>query len=147
MTKKTAQDYKQDYTKPDLRERLKEQIKQDDKGGKSGQWSARKSQILKREYEEQGGGYQHPGQRTDDQKNLCQWSKEDWQTSTKENAIQKDQTTRYLPKKVWDDLSDEERKQADATKVAGSKHGQQYVDNSKSTKRKVKDSHKSDLTT
>jgi hypothetical protein len=31
------------YTDPELRERIKEEIKDSDKGGKKGQWSARKS--------------------------------------------------------------------------------------------------------
>ena len=39
------------YTDPELRERLKEEIMQSDKGGEPGHWSARKSQLLVREYE------------------------------------------------------------------------------------------------
>ena len=45
------------YTAPELRERIKEEIKESDKGGRPGQWSARKSQLLTREYERRGGGY------------------------------------------------------------------------------------------
>ena len=45
------------YTKPTLRKRLFEQIKAGDKGGKAGQWSARKAQMLAKAYKEQGGGY------------------------------------------------------------------------------------------
>ena len=44
------------YTDPELRERIKEEIKASDKGGKKGQWSARKSRLLAREYEKRGGG-------------------------------------------------------------------------------------------
>jgi hypothetical protein len=39
------------YTDPELRERIKEEIKESDKGGKKGQWSARKSQLLTHKYE------------------------------------------------------------------------------------------------
>lgn len=45
------------YTKPGLRKRLFEQIKAADKGGKSGQWSARKAQMLAKRYKASGGGY------------------------------------------------------------------------------------------
>ena len=36
------QDYEEKYTHPELRERIKEEIKASSKGGKEGQWSARK---------------------------------------------------------------------------------------------------------
>ena len=45
------------YTKPAMRKRLFEKIKAGDKGGKPGQWSARKAQMLAREYKAKGGGY------------------------------------------------------------------------------------------
>ena len=45
------------YTKPALRKRLFEKIKAGTKGGKAGQWSARKAQMLAREYKAAGGGY------------------------------------------------------------------------------------------
>jgi len=45
------------YTKPSLRKRLFEKIKSGGKGGKPGQWSARKAQMLAKEYKAQGGGY------------------------------------------------------------------------------------------
>jgi len=45
------------YTNPGLRKRLFEQIKAGDKGGKPGQWSARKAQMLAKRYKDSGGGY------------------------------------------------------------------------------------------
>ena len=45
------------YTKPAMRKRLFEKIKAGSKGGKPGQWSARKAQMLAREYKAAGGGY------------------------------------------------------------------------------------------
>jgi len=45
------------YTKPTLRKQLFEKIKAGDKGGSPGQWSARKAQLLAREYKSAGGGY------------------------------------------------------------------------------------------
>lgn len=45
------------YTKPTMRKRLFEQIKSSSKGGKPGQWSARKAQMLAVQYKKKGGGY------------------------------------------------------------------------------------------
>jgi hypothetical protein len=45
------------YTKPEMRKRLFNQIKAGGKGGKPGQWSARKAQMLAKRYKEKGGGY------------------------------------------------------------------------------------------
>jgi hypothetical protein len=45
------------YTKPTMRKRLFEKIKAGTKGGKAGQWSARKAQLLAKEYKSKGGGY------------------------------------------------------------------------------------------
>ena len=45
------------YTKPALRKRIFERIKRGTKGGRAGQWSARKAQLLAKEYKKAGGGY------------------------------------------------------------------------------------------
>ena len=45
------------YTKPAMRKRLFEKIKAGGKGGKPGQWSARKAQMLAKQYKDAGGGY------------------------------------------------------------------------------------------
>ena len=45
------------YTKPTMRKRLFEKIKAGSKGGRSGQWSARKAQMLAKQYKAKGGGY------------------------------------------------------------------------------------------
>ena len=45
------------YTKPTMRKRLFERIKAGTKGGKAGQWSARKAQLLAKLYKAAGGGY------------------------------------------------------------------------------------------
>jgi hypothetical protein len=45
------------YTKPSMRKRLFEKIKAGSRGGKPGQWSARKAQLLAKEYKDAGGGY------------------------------------------------------------------------------------------
>ena len=45
------------YTKPTMRKNLFQKIKAGSKGGKKGQWSARKAQLLAAEYKRRGGGY------------------------------------------------------------------------------------------
>ena len=45
------------YTKPAMRKRLFNSIKAGGKGGKPGQWSARKAQMLAQRYKKAGGGY------------------------------------------------------------------------------------------
>ena len=45
------------YTKPAMRKRLFNKIKAGTKGGKAGQWSARKAQMLAKQYKAKGGGY------------------------------------------------------------------------------------------
>ncbi len=45
------------YTKPSMRKKLFEKIKAGSKGGDPGEWSARKAQMLAKEYKAKGGGY------------------------------------------------------------------------------------------
>ena len=119
--------YEEKYTQPDLREKLKEEIKQSDKGGKPGQWSARKSQLLVQQYEKQGGGYEN-NKKDKEAQSLENWSDQDWQTASGSANARKDgKTKRYLPKEVWEQLSDEEKKEAERTKEQASEQGKQHV--------------------
>jgi len=45
------------YTKPTMRKNLFNKIKAGSRGGRPGQWSARKAQLLAAEYRKKGGGY------------------------------------------------------------------------------------------
>ena len=45
------------YTKPGMRKKLVAQVKAGSKGGKPGQWSARKAQMVAKQYKAKGGGY------------------------------------------------------------------------------------------
>ena len=45
------------YTKPTMRKNLFNRIKAGSKGGRAGQWSARKAQMLAKAYKKAGGGY------------------------------------------------------------------------------------------
>lgn len=66
------------YTKPGLRESIKDRIMAGSKGGKPGQWSARKAQLLAQEYKRKGGGYK--GEKTEGQKSLKRWGEQKWMT-------------------------------------------------------------------
>lgn len=113
-----------------LRERLKAEIRAGEKGGAPGTWSARKSQLLTLAYQKAGGGYinRHPNSK---QKDLKAWTKQDWQTSDGKPARRAGGTTRYLPKKAWDELTDAEKKATNDKKKAGSKAGEHVVANTK----------------
>lgn len=58
-TKKTKSKVNEagNYTKPTMRRNLFNKIKAGSKGGRAGQWSARKAQMLAKQYKEKGGGY------------------------------------------------------------------------------------------
>ena len=45
------------YTKPAMRKALFEKIKAGTSGGDAGEWSARKAQLLAKQYKAAGGGY------------------------------------------------------------------------------------------
>lgn len=123
------------YTDPALRDRLKSEIMAGEKGGKAGQWSARKSQLLAAEYKKAGGGYKKAkGKKAEGQENLDQWTSEHWATADGEPAIREGETARYLPEKAWDDLTPAQKRATDTKKKAGSKSGRQFVANTKAAK-------------
>ena len=45
------------YTKPGMRKTLVSSVKAGSSGGKPGQWSARKAQMVAKQYKAKGGGY------------------------------------------------------------------------------------------
>lgn len=45
------------YTKPTMRKNIFNRVKAGSKGGKPGQWSARKAQMVAKQYKAKGGGY------------------------------------------------------------------------------------------
>ncbi|NJC12708.1 hypothetical protein F4558_002534 [Micromonospora profundi] len=126
------------YTKPELREQIKEEIKASDKGGRKGQWSARKSQLLTQEYKRRGGGFL--GEKDERQKSLQRWGNENWQTKEGDTRARRGGTTsRYLPKRAWDELSDSQMRATDTKKREASRSGRQYVANTGPAKRARKD--------
>jgi hypothetical protein len=55
--KKSSVNKAGNYTKPTMRKNLFNRIKAGSKGGKPGQWSGRKAQMLAKQYKSKGGGY------------------------------------------------------------------------------------------
>jgi adenylate kinase family enzyme len=123
----------QKYTKPKLRERIKNRILRGTSGGKAGQWSARKAQLLVQAYEKAGGGYK--GGRSKSQASLKKWGKEKWTTSDGKPSLRKGRDKRYLPKRVWDKLTPAQKAGANRTKAEGSKKGKQFVPNTPTVKK------------
>ena len=125
------------YTDPKLRERLKKKVMAGSKGGRPGQWSARKAQLLAAEYKAEGGGYSGP--KEESQKHLDQWTEEKWTTADHKKARRKVKgkttTDRYLPEQAWDDLSASEKSATRKKKRAGAAKGKQFVANTKPAKK------------
>lgn len=57
MATKSTVNKSANYTKPTMRKRIVAEVKAGSKGGDSGQWSARKAQLVAKKYKAAGGGY------------------------------------------------------------------------------------------
>jgi hypothetical protein len=125
------------YTNPALRERIKNKVMASSKGGKPGQWSARKAQLVAQEYKKAGGGYS--GSKTSKQKSLSKWTKEDWGTKSGKPSTQGSKATgeRYLPKKARAKLSSSEYAKTSAKKREDLRKGKQFSKQPKSIAKKT----------
>ncbi len=110
-----------DKTDPALWDKVKAEVTEGDKGGKPGQWSARKAQLAVNEYKHEGGGYE--GGKSPDN-HLAQWTREEW--GTKSGAESGKTGERYLPKEAREALTDQEYKRTTAKKRADTAKGKQF---------------------
>lgn len=103
------------------------QVKAGTKGGDAGEWSARKAQLAGKLYKEKGGTYSGP--KTEAQKSMSKWTKEDWGTKSGKNSTVGKSATgeRYLPKKAREALSSQEYSATTKAKREGFKQGKQFV--------------------
>lgn len=114
-------------TDPALWEKVKKEVTESDKGGKPGQWSARKAQAATKAYKDAGGGY--AGKKSSDN-HLKEWTEEEWDTKSGRKSGETGE--RYLPKAAREKLSDgeyawsTEKKRADSAK--GRQHSKQPAD-------------------
>lgn len=112
-------------------------VKAGNKGGKPGQWSARKAQLATQRYKKSGGGYSDP--KTKAQQSLSKWTKEDWGTKSGKPSTQgpKASGERYLPKKARQALSPQEYAATTKAKREGTRKGKQFVKQPKSIAQKT----------
>ncbi len=108
-------------TDPALWDKVKHEVTEGDKGGKPGQWSARKAQMAVNEYKHEGGEYK--GEKTPDN-HLVEWGKEEW--GTKSGKESGETGERYLPKKAREAISDSDYKRTTAKKRADTAKGKQF---------------------
>jgi len=116
MAKKSAK-----KRNPGLWKRIVARIKAGTKGGRAGQWSARKAQLAVAAYKKAGGGYQGKKSKSN---SLSKWTKQKWRTSDGKPSKGK---KRYLPDKAWKSLSASEKRATNRAKAAGNKKGKQFV--------------------
>ena len=116
---------------PGLWKRIVARIKAGTKGGRAGQWSARKAQLAVAAYKKSGGGYKGKKSKSN---SLSKWTRQKWRTSDGKPSKGK---KRYLPDKAWKSLSASEKRATNRAKAAGDKKGKQFVKQPKSIAKKV----------
>ena len=117
---------------PGLWKRIVAAVKAGTKGGRAGQWSARKAQLAVARYKKSGGGYKGAKKASN---SLSKWSKQKWRTS---DGSKSEGKKRYLPDAAWKSLSSAEKAATNRAKAAGNKKGKQFVRQPKSIAAKVK---------
>jgi hypothetical protein len=117
---------------PALWKRIVAAVKAGSKGGRPGQWSARKAQIAVARYKKSGGGYKGKKKKSN---SLSKWSKQKWRTSDGKPSKGK---KRYLPDAAWKSLSAAEKRATNRAKAKGNKKGKQFVKQPKSIAKKVR---------
>ena len=110
-----------DKTNPELWDKVKKKVTDGDKGGRPGQWSARKAQLAVADYKKEGGGYRGRKQANN---HLTQWTREEWGTKSGQQSGETGE--RYLPKKARAHLSDAEYARTTRKKQADTRQGRQF---------------------
>jgi hypothetical protein len=128
---------KEKRTKPKLWKSIVKQVKAGSKGGKKGQWSARKAQLAVSKYKKRGGGYKGKKSKRN---SLVKWTKQKWRTKSGKNSVVGSKATgeRYLPSKAIKKLSKKEYKKTSRVKRRSIKKGKQYSKQPKKISSKVK---------
>jgi|TARA_R100000995_G_scaffold83347_1_gene59032 hypothetical protein len=117
---------------PALWSRIKSAVKAGSKGGRAGQWSARKAQLAVQRYKKSGGGYK--GKKTG-KTGLSRWTKQKW--GTKSGKPSRKTGERYLPKKARQALSPQEYGASTRAKRKATKQGKQFSAQPKKIARKT----------
>ena len=121
---------------PALWSRIKSAVKAGSKGGRAGQWSARKAQLAVQRYKKSGGKYK--GKKTG-KTGLSRWTKQKWGTRSGKPSVQGKKATgeRYLPKKARQALSPQEYGASTRAKRKATKQGKQFSAQPKKIARKT----------
>jgi hypothetical protein len=94
--------------------------------------------MMASEYKKRGGGYNTSKEegKDDSQKHLDKWTKEEWQTKEGSGTARQDDDSRkrYLPKKAWEEMNEDEKEETEDKKVKESKEGKQFVGNTGAAK-------------
>jgi hypothetical protein len=117
---------------PKLWDKVKREVTAGAKGGRKGQWSARKAQLAVQEYKRRGGGYRGPKAKDNA---LARWTGEEWGTRSGRKSAETGE--RYLPKKARKGLSAEEYRRTSAKKRADTAAGKQVSNQPKDIARKT----------
>ena len=118
-------------------EKLWEKAKAEAKSKMGGKHSARAMQLAGKIYREKGGGY--TGEKTEAQKSMTKWTKEEWGTKSGKPSTQGPKATgeRYLPKKAREALSAEEYRRTSEKKREDTKKGKQFSQQPKGIAKKT----------
>ena len=117
---------------PALWKRIVARMKAGTKGGRAGQWSARKAQLAVSAYKKAGGSYAGSKKETD----LSKWTKQNWRTKSGKASLETGE--RYLPEKAIKNLSAAEYAATSKAKREGMKKGEQFVSQPKGVREKTK---------
>lgn len=117
-------------TNPKLWKTMKNKVLRGDKGGRPGQWSARKAQLAVKLYKDNGGKY--TGKRSA-KNSLHQWTIQKWRTKTGLPSLLTGE--RYLPEKAIKSLTPQEYYRTSLKKRTSKK---QFVKQPRSIARKTR---------
>ena len=117
-------------TNQKLWDSIKRKWHKGDKGGKAGQWNARKAQLAVKEYKKRGGTYKT--KRKNPNNSLVKWTKEEW------GYIDGKKGNRYLPVEVRKQLTEAEKRKENKLKKSATHKGKQKASWSKSVTKKVR---------
>jgi DNA repair protein RadC len=120
-------------TDPELWEEVKASVLAGAKGGRPGQWSARKAQLAVAIYKQEGGGYVGPKSPAN---SLARWTRQKWRTKSGRPSLETGE--RYLPAASIAALTPAEYAATTRAKRAGMKQGQQFVPQPEKVMQKVR---------
>lgn len=108
-------------TKPALWKRIVAEVTAGSKGGRPGQWSARKAQLAVHRYKREGGGYR--GEKRADL-GLVRWTKQRWRTKSGRPSLESGE--RYLPEDAIRALSPQQYGATTRAKREATERGEQF---------------------